>query len=187
MSYVQTVQTWHDFYVTAGAAAATLVGLLFVGLTLHIRVVVTHPDVRSLARVTLMDFFVVLLVALLVLAPATDTRVTGTSLIAIAAVSVGLVVRPALEGLKGIQTIRPRVLILRFGSSALCYLGVGVMGILFSARDFENGLRGLLVLVVFLLVVAVRNTWDLLVVVAASADAVRTGDSGSGASDKDQG
>ena len=44
MSYGQAVQGWHDFYVTAGAAAATLVGLLFVGLSLHIRVVVAHPD-----------------------------------------------------------------------------------------------------------------------------------------------
>ena len=175
MSYAETVQTWHDFYVTAGAAAATLVGLLFVGLTIHIRVVVTHPDVRSLARATLMDFFVVLLVALLVLAPATDTRVTGASLIATAAVSLVLVIRPALEGLKGTQTIRLRVLILRFGFSAVCYLGVGVMGVLFSGRDFENGLRGLQVLVVFLLVVAVRNTWDLLVVVAASPDAGHEG------------
>src|SRR6478672_2514111 len=51
---------WHDLYVTVGAAAATLVGLLFVGLSLHIRVVVAHPEVRSLARVTLTDFFVVL-------------------------------------------------------------------------------------------------------------------------------
>jgi hypothetical protein len=171
MSYAASVQSWHDFYVTAGPAAATLVGLLFVGLTLHIRVVVTHPDVRSLARVTLMDFFVVLLVALLVLEPATDTRVTGASLIAIAMVSLVLVTRPALEGLKGTGTIRLAVLILRFGSSAACYLGVGAMGVLFSGRDFEDGFRGLQLLVVLLLVIAVRNTWDQLVVVAASPDA----------------
>ena len=60
---------WHDLYVTVGAAAATLVGLLFVGLSLHIRVVVAHPEVRSLARVTLTDFFVVLLIAICVLQP----------------------------------------------------------------------------------------------------------------------
>src|SRR5438105_10222425 len=72
MSYGDTLQSWHDFYLTAGAAAATLVGLLFVGLSLHIRVVVSHPDVRSLARATLTNFFVVLLVALVVLAPISD-------------------------------------------------------------------------------------------------------------------
>jgi hypothetical protein len=82
MSYGETIQSWHDFYVTAGAAAATLVGLL-VGLSLHIRVVVSHPDVRSLARATLTDFFVVLLVALVVLAPTTNARTTATWLIAV--------------------------------------------------------------------------------------------------------
>jgi len=52
MNFADVLQGWHDFYVTAGAAAATLVGLLFVGLSLHIKVVVSQPDVRSLARVT---------------------------------------------------------------------------------------------------------------------------------------
>ena len=46
MTFEQALQSWHDFYLTAGAASATLVGLLFVGLSLHIRVVVSHPDVR---------------------------------------------------------------------------------------------------------------------------------------------
>jgi hypothetical protein len=72
MTYADAVQSWHDFYMTAGAAAATLVGLLFVGLSLHIRVVVAQADVKSLARITLADFFVILLVALVILAPVGD-------------------------------------------------------------------------------------------------------------------
>ena len=51
MTYADAVQSWRDFYVTAGAAAATLVGLLFVGLSSHIRVVVSQADVKSLARI----------------------------------------------------------------------------------------------------------------------------------------
>lgn len=179
MSYVETLQSWHNFYATAGAAAATLVGLLFVGLTLHIRVVVTHPDVWSLARVTLIDFFVVLLLALVILAPTSDTRVTAAWLIAIAAVSIALVVRPAIQGLRSTQALGLPVLISRFGLGALCYVGVGVTGVLFQTRDFNNGLNGLVFVVVFLLVVAVRNTWDLLVVVAAAPDAGRARDGGS--------
>jgi hypothetical protein len=168
MSYGDTLQSWHDFYVTAGAAAASLVGLLFVGLSLHIRVVVSHHDVRSLARATLMDFFVVLLVALVVLAPTTDTRTTATWLIAVGAVSLGLVIRPAV---RGFRTSHPRtlgllVLISRFVLSALCYAGIATMGVLFGRQDFEHGLSGLLIVVIVLLVIAVRNTWDLLVTVA---------------------
>ena len=168
MTYADALQSWHDFYVTVGAAAATLVGLLFVGLSLHIRMVVAHHDVRSLARATLTDFFVVLLVALLVLAPAGNSSTLATWLIAIGVVSVLLVLRPALQGFR---TRRQRalglwVLITRFGLSALCLVGIGTMGVLFGRRDYENGLNGLLILVIVLLVVAVRNTWDLLVTVA---------------------
>jgi hypothetical protein len=168
MGYGDTLQSWHDFYVTAGAAAATLVGLLFVGLSLHIRVVVSHRDVRSLARATLTDFSVVLLVALVVLTPNTDAQTTASWLIAVGVISLGLIVRPTLEGFR---MRRPRalglwVLVSRFGLSALCFAGIAAVGVLFGRQDYRGGLSGLLVVVVLLLVIAVRNTWDLLVTVA---------------------
>src|SRR5215468_1089572 len=98
MTYADAFQSWRDFYVTAGAAAATLVGLLFVGLSLHIRVVVSHSDVRSLARVTLADFFVVLLVALIILVPTSSAGAVAVWLIAVAALSFWLVARPVADG-----------------------------------------------------------------------------------------
>src|SRR2546423_767662 len=52
MSYEAQVAGWHDFYIVAGTASATLVGLLFVGLSLHLQIVVSALEVRSLARVT---------------------------------------------------------------------------------------------------------------------------------------
>jgi hypothetical protein len=171
------LQSWHDFYVTVGAAAATLVGLLFVGLSLHIRMVVSHPDVRSLARATLTDFFVVLLVALVVLAPTGDPSGMATWLIAIGGVSLILVVRPAVQGfrMRRQRAFGLWVLVTRFGLSALCFVGVASMGVVFGRRDYEIGLNGLLILVIVLLVIAVRNTWDLLVTVAdrPAADSMR--------------
>jgi hypothetical protein len=168
VSYRDALLGWHDFYVTAGAAAATLVGLLFVGLSLHIRVVVAHRDVRSLARATLTDFFVVLLVALVILAPTTNESTTAIWLLAVGVTSLILVVRPALASFRPgrTRTLALWVLITRFGLSALCFIGVAFVGVLFGGGDFEGGLAGLLVLVIVLLVVAVRNTWDLLVTVA---------------------
>jgi len=168
VSYGQAVQGWHDFYVTAGAAAATLVGLLFVGLSLHIRVVVAHPDVRSLARVTLTDFVVVLLVALLLLSPAGGVQTAGIALVIVAGVSLFIMLRVALDGLRmrRLRTIDLRTLAARFGLSGACYLLVGVVGVVLDRGDFEHALNALLFVLVMLLVVAVRNTWDLLVTVA---------------------
>ena len=168
MAGVQLLAPWHDFYLTAGAAAATLAGLLFVGLSLHIRLVAAHPEVRGLARVTLSDFFVVLVIALLLLAPLGDLRVTGELLIAAAGFSLVLLVRPAADGIqaRGRRTLPLRVLVSRFGLSAFCYALLATMGALVKTGDANNGLGGLLGVVLLLLVVAVRNTWDLLVTVA---------------------
>jgi hypothetical protein len=95
MTYADALQSWRDFYVTAGAAAATLVGLLFVGLSIHIQAVVAHAEVRSLACVTLVDFFVVLLVSLFLLAPIGNGS-AAASVIGAAVVSLALVVRHGL-------------------------------------------------------------------------------------------
>src|SRR6185369_11328471 len=119
--------SWQPLYLTAGAAAATLVGLLFVGLSLHIRVVVAQPDVRSLARVTLTEFFVVLLVALALLQPTDSSAQVGYWLVAISVISGVLIVRPVVDGVRsGGGRIGSSMLIARFGVSALSFLGLAV-------------------------------------------------------------
>jgi len=160
--------SWHDLYMTVGAAAATLVGLLFVGLSLHIGVVVTHPDVRSLARATLTDFFVVLLVGIAVLQPTADRFQLSDWLIAVAAVSLILLARPLLEGLSGAgRTLGVGTVAARFGVSIVGLAGLIACAALIAADRVTDGLDLLLLVVVLLLVVSVRNTWDLLVTVAA--------------------
>ena len=130
--------------------------------------VVAHPDVRSLARVTLADFFVILLVALVMLAPLGGAGATATWLIVVAALSGAFVARPAAGGFapRRARTIGLRLLLARIGLSVLCYLGLAGAGALLAAGDAADALGALLVVVVLLLTVAVRNTWDLLVTVA---------------------
>ncbi len=117
MSFQTAVGGWHDFYILAGTAAATLVGLLFVGLSLHLRVVIASSEVRSLARVTLAN-------------------------------------------------LRPRDrarLLLRFGLSVASYLAVTVAGVLLFSSS--QAFTWLVVATLVLLLVSLRNTWDLLVTV----------------------
>ena len=168
MTVGQALQEWHDLYMTAGAAAAALVGLLFVGLSLHIRVVATHSDIRALARVTLTDFFVVLLISLVLLQPADNSTQIGLWLIVVAGVSLLLILRPVVLGIVSQhgRTIDPRRLAIRFGVSALAILLIGVAGLFFATSDFRDGLDSLLPFMIMLLVIAVRNTWDLMVTVA---------------------
>src|SRR5713226_2136766 len=95
MSYQAAVSGWHDFYLLAGTASATLVGLLFVGLSLHLRIVVTSSEVRSLARVTLANFGAVLFVALFMVIPegqsAAASQIIGAGVVSLIIIAPSLV------------------------------------------------------------------------------------------------
>jgi hypothetical protein len=169
MSYQSVVSGWHDFYILAGTASATLVGLLFVGLSLHLRTVITTSEVRSLARVTLANFGVVLFVALFMVIP-DDQSNAALQLIASGAVSLiisapSLVAAAGSRGTSLLMRRRDRLrLVLRFGLSLASYLAIIVAGILLLS-SVTSALTWLVVATVVLLVISLRNTWDLLVTV----------------------
>ena len=169
MPYQTELAGWHDFYILAGTAAATLVGLLFVGLSLHLQIVVTTSEVRSLARVTLVNFAAVVFLALFMVIPEGATS-AGLQLIGVGIVSL-VVAGPSLVGvvrpgqwtfeMSAMQRVRVG---LRFGLSGLSYIAIIVGGVLLLSTD--AAFTVLLITSVVLLVVSLRNTWDLLVTVA---------------------
>ena len=166
VSYQTAVSGWHDFFVIAGTASATLVGLLFVGLSLHLRIVVGRPDVRGLARVTLANFALVLFVTLFMVIPegqsSAATELIGSGLVSLAVAAPSLVAASRSQR----QVMRLHHLLLRFGLSGLSYLAViGAGALLFSS--FAPAFTWLVIATVVLLFVSLRNTWDLLVTVGA--------------------
>jgi hypothetical protein len=170
MPYQAEVAGWHDFYILAGTASATLVGLLFLGLSLHLRIVVTASEVRSLARVTLANFGAVLFVALVLVIPENSAG-AGSQLVGVGIVSL-LIATPSLIAagrtrdwslqMRRLQRVR---MALRFGVSGLGYLGIVLAGALFLSSA-DSAFIWLLIATVVLLFVSLRNTWDLLVTVA---------------------
>lgn len=167
MPYDFDVQRWHDFYVTVGAASATLAGLLFVGLSLHLSIVVSHADVRQLARVTLTNLILLLLVALFVLIPTASAGQTGVELVISALGAIFFVARAASESSRmgRSRRIQSSLLLSRFGLSALAFIGQVAIGVGFLVGQNSLALNALVAVIFILLVVAVRNAWDLLVTV----------------------
>ncbi len=169
MTFDAAARALHDFYILAGTGAAALVGLLFVGLSLHLRVVISVAEVRSLARFTLANFGAVLFVAMFLVIE--ENRIAaGLQLIGSAVVTI-LVVTPSLvdvirerRGLAASRAERIRIL-LRFASSGAGYLAVGGAGFLLLAGQIDLFMVVIEVSLVLLLAVALRNTWDLLVTV----------------------
>jgi hypothetical protein len=170
VSYQAMLQGWHDFYSVSGMASASLIGLLFVGLSLHLRIVVTRADVRALARVTFASFVLTLLGSLFIVIPETRATATGVELIISGAVSGALVAPSILAGVRtrSSSTLVFRQLMRRFGLTALGYAGFIVAGALFASGSVSSGLTWLVGATVGLLVLSLRNSWDLLVSVGAA-------------------
>jgi hypothetical protein len=170
VSYPTAAGDLRDFYILAGTSAATLVGLLFVGLSLHLRIVIAASEVRSLARVTLANFGVVLFVSLFMVITE-DRSAAALQLIGCGVVSL-LTTTPALiaaarnqgQTLQMQQRDRARV-VLRFGLSSASYLAIIGAGVLLLLSLVSTFAVALVVAIVVLLVISLRNTWDLLVTV----------------------
>jgi hypothetical protein len=165
MGFQTTLLSWHDFYSITGMAAASLVGLLFVGLSLHLRIVVTHEDVRALARVTLASLGLTLVLALFMVIPeSNDPSSTGWNVVGVGVFSVGLLARPLVGALSSSRRVLsiPR-LILRFGVTTLTFAAVIVAGGILVGGNYQAAFSWLVGVSVALLVGALRNSWDLLV------------------------
>lgn len=170
MTFQTALQGWHTFYSIAGTSAAALVGLLFVGLALHLREVATRPDVRSLARVTLTSFAITLVLSLFMVEPGENPSSTGADILVMGACGLALVVPSLVTGLRSREhTIGFWRMLLRFGATCLACVGLMLSGGLFLSGDVKSGLDQLVPITIALLVVSVRNTWDILVSVGAAA------------------
>jgi hypothetical protein len=160
----------HDFYVLAGTAAATLVGLLFVGLSLHLRIVITVPEVRSLAGVTLANFGAVLFVSLFMVINQGHTtaalELIGAGVLTLFLTAPSLITIARGQNLTWEMQRGERVrLVLRFGLSGVSYIAIIAAGVFLLLSLTSAFVWVIVVAIVVLLLISLRNTWDLLVTV----------------------
>ncbi len=164
MNFGTAIQSWHDFYMIVGTAAASLVGLLFVGLSLHLRIVVTHADVKSLARITLASLGLTLVVALFMVIPDSNSSGTGWNLFGAGVFGFVLIGRPLVAGIRSSRrALSFGHLMLRFGLTGATFVAVLVGGLILVGGNYDVGLSWFVGASVALLVGALRNSWDLLV------------------------
>ncbi|MGO8946913.1 MAG: hypothetical protein ACLQUY_04460 [Ktedonobacterales bacterium] len=91
-SFAGQVAAWHDFYALAGTAAATLLGLLFVAMSLHTdltgRDLEVERELWTLAAGVLAIFADIVLSALVVLVPDQTAVGTGLPLVVLGALTL---------------------------------------------------------------------------------------------------
>jgi hypothetical protein len=170
VSYQTTMGGLHDFYIVAATASSTLVGLLFVSLSLHLRIVISTPEVRSLARVTLANFGSVLFVSMfMVIAqdqPTAAYQLIGSGLVSLAVTAPSLFSSARSQRQRLLMDLGGRIrLLLRFGLSSVGYLTFIAAGVLLLSSRFSVFAQVMVWTIVILLLISLRNTWDLLITV----------------------
>jgi hypothetical protein len=159
----QTIGEWETFYLLTGTAAATLIGLLFVAVSIHIDTFhkEAYGDLQQFAALTFNSFFYVLVMALLFLIPGLSALGLGLPLLLLGLAGV-------VNGLwqqrraRRFQVQRGRGhLTGRFVLPILCQLGMAVVAA-FLIAGVAEALYALTIVVVLLLASAAVNAWTLL-------------------------
>jgi hypothetical protein len=162
------LERWANFYLLTSAAAATLIGLLFVVITLAAdrRVEGGTAKIRLYLTPTVVYFASVLGVAALLTFP-NHTRLTATLCICLVGVVGLLYSGTSLIGgdKKSFDELQDRIpyAIFPFGAYSLLVLG-GVL----LLHDPQRGLTLAAVGMLSLLAVAIRNSWAIAVTVVST-------------------
>lgn len=102
LSFSETVGQWKDFYLLLGTAGATLLGLLFVALSLRLNIFhqAEVADVRDFAAQVFGNFLGVVLISLVLLMPDARPAGVGLPLIAFGTIGVGWLWRTVHESIR---------------------------------------------------------------------------------------
>ncbi len=166
---------WTNFYMTTAAASATLLGLLFVAIQIHIDVIAADSRGRwlAIARSTFYNFVTLFALSLLMLFPTSDNRLRATMLVVAGIFGLYRLLMawfPVWRGILGGRRERIVEILWMLASPFAIYVAL-----ILTARELTSSGEttdmmlnvGLIVLGLFLIVL--RNSWRLLVEVAASS------------------
>lgn len=159
--FSQQISQWQVFFAAVAGASATLMGLIFLSLSLKLEVLRQMKDkrIRQVAWQTFANFFFLIMFALVFLVPEQTPVGLTLPLLIICIVAIGITVSQALRARSGISVSN---LLLESVPSLLAYLGmIGVTAMLLTG--ITGSLVWLLPIVIILLAIAVRNAWNLLV------------------------
>jgi len=159
---------WHEFYALLGTAAATLIALLFVAVSIATSVLTPEPESRRNTSTYLspvvFHYANLLFLSLIALIP---TQTWESFALVIGVAGAGSVIYSIVIAVRvhrnSISDLADR---LCYGAiPALCY-ATGPVVALFLLEDKPAGLNLLAGAALLLLVINIRNAWDLMISLA---------------------
>jgi hypothetical protein len=165
VSFSAVAATWQNFYLLVGAAAATLVGLMFVAITFGASMIEVKDasSTRSFLDPVLTHFVQVLLTACLVVAPSTGPVLLGVLLVAMGALRLATLVR-VHRHMREAQRVANDIELSDWISGIFlplaAHLALAGCGVAFAlgARPFG----ALAALTVVILLVGIYGAWELV-------------------------
>jgi len=165
-AFTEITAQWHDFYLLAGTVAATLMGLLFVAMSIHWDVIVeeSRAHLHAIALEAFGSFLVVTFLALMMLTPTPAPRPFGLGVAMLGAVRfvVGIRHSKQIWGSRD-ETFSRGELLYRSVMLPAAFVLLAGGGVLLMKHQIDMAL-GVLTFAVFLLIaMGARASWDLLV------------------------
>ena len=164
MTFPELIKEWETFYLMVGTAAATLIGLLFVAVSIHIENFHrnTSTDLHYFAALTFNCFFYVLLMAILFLVPRLSPLKLGIPLLLLSGLGIANMLIQKTR-VKKIQAKRQnRQIANRFNVPIACLVGLLIVS-LGTMFQITLSLYGMILVIILLLASASQNAWTLLV------------------------
>jgi hypothetical protein len=152
----------HDFLITLGGAAAALLGLLFVAVSVNVRTILTHEDTKELARQTFISLVSVLFYALFALLPQPVPQLGLQLVIAATVLVAGTGPRFVRSFVRPVGRVPRHTQVLRFGLVLVLQVGILATGVELM-RSTLPALNALIGILLALLLGAARNSWEMLV------------------------
>ncbi len=158
---------WHDFFLAAAGAAAVLVGLVFVGLSINLDMIMSNPAYgltgRALEAMVLL--MAVLIATCLLLVPAQGMLLVGVEVLVVGVADWVAIVAIHLLQLRNWQRLEANIRVNLVGRIVVGQLAT-LPFVAAGLAVLSWGVSGLYVLVVGVIlsfVVAVAEAWVLLV------------------------
>jgi len=168
-AFASTVLGWHDFFLATAGAAAALLGLLFVGVSINLAAIAADErvDLRARAGQAFRNLIFVLVIALIMLIPDPRSQALAIGFGALALFGLIRVAQNVYSVLRARKRIdNPLATLRRVGWTAIADLLLIYVAtrLWFSA---DPGALGLLNVVVFVLLVGAADlAWEMLVEVS---------------------